>query len=158
MKRVSMTVATFLMTATTFAAAAEEVTYRKHIRPLFEERCAACHGADAPYYGDFKEDKGKYVANEIGPRMDTYADLIFFIGWPDTGALMRRLDDGKCTKDGKQGNMYDDLGDDDEERQKNLKIFKAWVGEDAWILKRWNARGDVPGATKEEITRMKLKY
>jgi len=54
--------------------------------------------------------------------------------------------------------MYDDLGDDDEERQKNLKIFKAWVGEDAWILKRWNAKGDVPGVTKEELSKMKLKY
>ena len=158
MKRITLTVVAFLMTATTFATAAEEVTYRKHIRPIFEERCAACHGADAPYYGDFKEDKGKYVGNDIGPRMDTYADLIFFIGWPDTGAIMRRLDDGTSTENGKQGNMYDDLGDDDEERQKNLKIFKAWVGEDAWILKRWNAKGDVPGATKEEISKMKLEY
>jgi len=153
-----MAVAAFLMTATTFATAAEEVTYRKHIRPLFEERCASCHGADAPYYGDFKEDKAKYVANDIGPRMDSYAALIFFIGWPDTGAIMRRLDDGKSTKDGKPGNMYDDLGDDDQEREKNLRIFKAWLGEDAWMLKRWNRRGDVPGATKEEISKMKLKY
>lgn len=158
MKRVSMTVAVFLVTAITVPVIGEDVTYRKHIRPLFEDRCASCHGADAPYYGDFKEDKGKYVANDTGPRMDAYADLIFFIGWPDTGAIMRRLDDGKSTKDGKPGNMYDDLGDDDQERQKNLKIFKAWVGEDAWMLKRWNARGDVPGATKEEIAKMKLKY
>jgi len=158
MKRVSMTVAAFLMAALTFPAAADEVTYRKHVRPLFEERCAACHGADAPYLGDFKEEKGKYVADDIGPRMDTYADLIFFIGWPDTGAIMRRLDDGKSTKDGKPGNMYDELGDDDQERQKNLNVFKTWVGEDAWMLKRWKARGDVPGATKEEIARMKLKY
>ena len=158
MKRVSMTIATLLIAANTFAAAAEEVTYRKHIRPLFEERCASCHGADAPYYGDFKEDKAKYVANEIGPRMDTYADLIFFIGWPDTGAIMRRLDDGKSTEDGKPGNMYEYLGGDIQERRKNFSIFKAWVGEEAWMLKRWNARGDVPGATKEEISRMKLKY
>jgi hypothetical protein len=43
-------------------------------------------------------------------------------------------------------------------RQKNLNVFKAWVGEDAWMLKRWKARGDVPGATKEEIARLKLKY
>ena len=47
---------------------------------------------------------------------------------------------------------------DEDKKEKNLKIFKAWVGEEAWMLKRWNARGDVPGATKEEISRMKLKY
>jgi hypothetical protein len=158
MKRVSMTVAAFFVTAITFSAAADEVTYRKHVRPLFQEQCASCHGADAPYLGDFKEDKDNYVENDLGPRMDTYADLIFFIGWPDTGAIMRRLDDGKSTKDGKAGNMYEHLGDDDQERQKNLNVFKAWVGEDAWTLKRWKERGDVPGATKEEIARMKLKY
>ena len=55
MMRVSMTVVAFLMAAITSPAAADEVTYRKHIRPLFEDRCAACHGADAPYIGDFKE-------------------------------------------------------------------------------------------------------
>ena len=158
MNRVSMTVAAFLLTQLTFAVAADEVTYRQHVRPLFQQKCASCHGADAPYLGDFKENKPKYVAKDIGPRMDTYADLIFFIGWPDTGAIMRRLDDGKSTKDGKPGNMYEHLGDDDQERQKNLNVFKAWVGEDAWMLKRWNARGDVPGVTKEEIARMKLKY
>ena len=38
MKRVSMTVAAFLVTAITFSAAADEVTYRKHIRPLFQDR------------------------------------------------------------------------------------------------------------------------
>ena len=158
MKQVSMTVAAFLMAAIPFRAAAEDVTYRKHVRPLFQKQCASCHGADAPYLGDFKEKKAKYVAKDIGPRMDTYADLIFFIGWPDTGAIMRRLDDGKSAKDGKPGNMYEHLGDDDKERQKNLNVFKAWVGEDAWMLKRWKARGDVPGVTKEEIARMKLKY
>jgi hypothetical protein len=71
---------------------------------------------------------------------------------------MRRLDDGKATADGKAGNMYENLGDDDEERQRNLKLFKAWVGQDAWNMKRWNARGDVPGITKEELSRLKLKY
>lgn len=32
-----------------------------------------------------------------GPCMDTYADLIFYVGWPDTGAAMRRQDDAKDT-------------------------------------------------------------
>ena len=54
--------------------------------------------------------------------------------------------------------MFEYLGGNAQERRKNLSLFKAWVGEEAWMLKRWNARGDVPGATKEEIARMKLKY
>ncbi len=138
--------------------AGEEVTYRQHIRPLWLERCAACHGEDAPNLGDFSEDKDRYLSEEVGPRMDSYADLIFFIGWPDTGAIMRRLDDGQATADGKPGNMYEHLGDDEAERQKNLKVFKAWVGDEAWNVKRWNARGDVPGITKEELNQLKLKY
>ena len=158
MKRTSMIVAAFLVLAITIPTAGDEVTYRKHIRPLFQQQCASCHGADSPYLGDFKEEKPKYLAKDIGPRMDTYADLIFFIGWPDTGAVMRRLDGGKSTKDGKPGNMFEYLGDDARERQKHLNVFKAWVGEDAWMLKRWKARGDVPGATKAEIAKMKLKY
>lgn len=158
MKRVFMIVTVFLVSAMTFSAAADDVTYREDICPLFQKQCASCHGADAPYLGEYKEDKAKFIAKDIGPRMDTYADLIFFIGWPDTGAIMRRLDDGKSTKDGKPGNMYEYLGDNDQQRQKNLSVFKAWVGEDAWMLKRWKARGDVPAATKEEISRMKLKY
>ena len=100
MKRILIPAAAFLVTALTFSAAADEVTYRKHIRPLFQQECAVCHGVDAPYLGDFKENKTEYVEKELGPRMDTYADLIFFIGWPDTGAIMRRLDDGKSTCNG----------------------------------------------------------
>jgi hypothetical protein len=54
--------------------------------------------------------------------------------------------------------MYEHLGDDEAQRQQNLKLFKAWVGEDAWNLNRWNARGDVPAITKEELNKLKLKY
>jgi len=133
-------------------AFAGDVTYRKDIRPLFEAKCSACHGGQAPYLGEFKESKEKYKALHQGPRMDTYADLLFFIAWPDTGAIMRRLDDGKNTKDGKPGNMYSHLGDTEGERQKNLKLFKAWIGEDSWVLKR---RADI---TKEELGRIKAKY
>lgn len=158
MKRISMIAAAMLTATLALSAAAEDVTYREHIRPLFEDQCASCHGADSPCLGDFAEKKDKYVANDVGPRMDTYADLIFFIGWPDTGAIMRRLDDGKSAQDGKPGNMYEHLGVDEAERQKNLSVFKAWVGEDAWTLKRWNARGDVPGVTKGELNKLKLKY
>lgn len=90
------------------------------------------------------------MAQFKGPKMDSYAHLVYFTGWPDTGALMRRLDDGKNTKDGKAGNMYQYLGSDDAERQKNLKLFREWVGN--WVLKRW------PEMTKEDMNGIKVKY
>jgi hypothetical protein len=61
-------------------------------------------------------------------------------------------------KGGKPGNMYQYLGANEEERQRNLNLFKEWVGRDAWTLKRWNARGDVPGITREELDKIKVKY
>ncbi len=66
--------------------------------------------------------------------MDTYENLMIFVNGPDTGALMRRLDDGTHTKKGKPGNMYEMLGEDPAERAANLTIFKRWVG--GWTLKR----------------------
>ncbi|TAK51964.1 MAG: cytochrome C [Betaproteobacteria bacterium] len=151
-------IALFAVCGLASAGIAGEVTYRKDIRPLWVQKCAQCHGAEAPYLGDFEENKKKFEAMLVGPRMDTYADLVFFIGWPDTGALMRRLDDGKATSDGKPGNMYTHLGDSDEERRKNLDLFKQWVGKDAWKLNRWKARGKVPAITKEELDRIEAKY
>lgn len=133
-------------------AIAQQVTYRKDIRPLWNAKCAACHGAGSPDLGEFDENKEKYKALSQGPRMSTYADMLFFIAWPDSGAVMRRLDDGKHTKDGKPGDMYATLGATEEERQKNLALFKAWVGQDAWILKKQEA------ITKEELVRIKAKY
>src|SRR3970282_2833095 len=79
------------------AGFAADVTYRKDIRPMWEQRCSACHGANSPYLGDFKQDQKKFEAMLKGPRMDTYADLIFFIGWRDTGAIMSRVDHGQNT-------------------------------------------------------------
>lgn len=146
--------ATLFMACLTLAASvlADEVTYRNDIRPLWEKRCAECHGSASPYLGEFEQNKEKHKAADEGPRMDTYADLLFFVAWPDTGALMRRLDDGTNTKDGKPGNMYKKLGKTDEERRQNLLLFKAWVGEDAWVLRK---KGDV---SKEELLRIKAAY
>ncbi|MEK7437768.1 MAG: cytochrome C [Pseudomonadota bacterium] len=159
MSRIVKTAVALVLTAGICAAAqAQDVSYRKTIRPLWQEKCAACHGQNSPYLGEFKGAAAKYTAEMKGPRMDTYADLIFYIGWPDTGAIMRRLDDGKNVKNGKPGNMYQYLGGSEEERQKNLNTFKQWVGADAWTLKRWNARGDVPGTSREELARIKVKY
>ena len=138
-------------------ALAQDVTYRKDIKPVFDTKCVGCHGPASPTLGEFLESPKKFEAAMKGPKMDTYADLIMLIGWPDTGAVMRRLDDGKSAG-GKPGNMYQFLGSNDEERQKNLQTFKAWVGPEGWILKRWNARGNVPGITKEELDKIRVKY
>ena len=137
---------------------ADEVTYSQHIKPIWNKQCSACHDASAPYYGEFKKAKKEFKAKMKGPRMDTYADLLFFVGWPDSGALMRRLDDGSNTKNHKPGNMYQYLGTTDRERKKNLFQFKAWVGEDGWNLNRWKKRGDVPGVTKDQLGKVKVKY
>lgn len=134
------------------AGAGDEITYRKHIRPLWMDKCERCHGGDAPYLGDFEEDRKRYEQDDKGPRMDTYADLVFFSSWPDTGALMRRLDDGSNTGNGDPGNMYRKLGRTEEERQANLGLFKRWVGEGAWTMKR------PKDITKEELLRFRLAY
>lgn len=150
----SIRILTFAVTIAAFAfssvSRAEEITYRKHIKSLFNEKCIVCHGKDsAPEYYAFKEED-KYLAKGQGMRMDTYSHLIFYTAWGDTGSLMRRLDDGKNTKDGKPGNMYQYLGSTEEERQQNLKLFKDWIGN--WTLKRW------PEITKEDMNGIKVKY
>ncbi len=146
------------MFAVSIAGIAAEVTYRKDIQPLTVQKCSVCHGASSPYGGDFDEDPKKFEALLKGPRMDSYADLVSFVVWPDAGAIMRRLDDGKSTSDGKPGNMYQWLGATEEERQKNLNLFKQWMGKDAWKLNRWEARGKVPAITKEDLDKIKVKY
>lgn len=154
----SASVAACLAVASTVGLA-QDVTYTKDIKPLFDAKCAVCHGAASPYFGDFDKDPKKFAAAMKGPRMDSYSDLIFFTGWPDTGALMRRLDDGKSPlAGGKAGNMYQFLGGTDEERQNNLRTFKAWVGPEGWVLNRFKARGDVPGITREQLEKIQVKY
>ena len=145
----------FVLTVTILATAGSAISgdgvrYSDHIKPIFDDKCIACHGSDSPEYKEFKKDKKKYKTMFKGPRMDSYTYLIYFVGWPDTGALMRRLDNGKNTKDGKPGNMYQYLGETDKERQKNLELYKKWVGN--WSLKRWKA------STKEELDRITVKY
>jgi len=150
MRAVTRAAAMVAMLAGGSAPAAEEVRYSTHVRPVFEQKCAPCHGDGAPEYGEFERDKKRFVAIPRGPRMDTHAHLVHFTGWPDTGALMRRLDDGKGRKDGKPGSMYEYLGADEAERQKNLALFKAWVGN--WTLKRF------PELSKEDLAGIRVKY
>lgn len=148
-----------LCTAGAVLAQTREVTYRTDIAPLWKAQCSACHGAQAPERADFLLDEKGFAAKSQGPRMDTYERFIAFIAWPDTGALMRRLDDGKSKYGGgKPGNMYVQLGATDAERAANLKIVKAWVGEGAWNLNRAGKKGDVPAVTKEQIDKIKVKY
>ena len=95
---------------------------------------------------------------KLGPRSDTYENLLMIIAYPDTGAFMRRLDDSGANPDKKPGQMFKYLGETDAERIKNLAMIKAWVGEGGWNLNRWVAKGDVPGVSKEQLMKLKLKY
>lgn len=149
---------TLLIIAASASVQAADVTYVKDIAPMFKEACGECHGASSPTLQEFKLNEKKFTEDKTGPRMNNYDELIAYIGWPDTGALMRRLDDGKSVKDGKPGNMYKHLGENDAERQKNLAVVKAWVGEGGWNLNRFKARGDVPAITKEQLDKLVLKY
>lgn len=139
-------------------AMAADVTYRNDIKPFIKANCAECHAGDAPTLAEFKLNEKKYTEDKLGPRTDTYENLLQIVAFPDHGAFMRRLDDGTNTADKKPGNMYKHLGETDAERAKNLLMFKAWVGEGGWNLNRWDARGDVPGVTKEQLGKLKLKY
>lgn len=155
--RVSL-IAPLALALVALPALATDVTYRNDIRPLIKAQCGECHGDGAPTLAEFLLDQEKYKKDKLGPRTDTYADLLQLVGWPDTGAFMRRLDDGSNTADKKPGNMYKTLGENDAERAKNLALIKAWVGEEAWNLNRWAKRGDVPAITKEQLDKLKLKY
>lgn len=129
---------------------AAEVTWQKDIKPIFDKQCAGCHGKDSPYFEEFSSDKKKWTDKSTGMRMDSYTALISFVGWPESGAIMRRLDNGSSKPDKKAGNMYENLGDNPAEREANLEKFKAWVGN--WNLKRWK---DV---TRDELNTLKIKY
>ena len=131
-------------------AEAAEVTWQKDIKPVFDKQCAGCHGADSPEYEEFMKDKKKWTDKSTGMRMDGYSLLISFVGWPESGALMRRLDDGSGKADKKAGNMYENLGTTEAERKANLEKFKGWVG--TWNLKR------AKDVTKEELNALKIKY
>jgi mono/diheme cytochrome c family protein len=138
------------------AAGAQDVTWRKDVGPIVAAKCGGCHGANAPEYNDWMA-LGDEKRSKVPARMDTYPHFMSYVVWPATGAMMRRLDDGKAAG-GKPGNMYAFLGSSDEERAKNLATIKAWLGEGAWNLNRWTARGEVPGVTKDQLEKIKAKY
>jgi hypothetical protein len=115
-------------------SAGEAVTYEKDINGLIAKRCIFCHGPKSPTMEEFDRGKEGYKKKMKGPKFDSYANLMVVVKGSDAGALMRRLDDGKNTKDGKPGNMHAHLGSTDTERSANLETFKKWVGN--WTLKR----------------------
>jgi hypothetical protein len=129
--------------ATGFAYA-QDVRYNADIKPIFDAKCAgSCHADGALEYEAWKKDSAKLKENMVGMKMDTFRSITDFVLWPNTGALMRRIDNGQNTKDGKPGNMFEYLGDTPEEREKNLAVFKKWVP--VWSLGRLN------DLTKEQI-------
>jgi mono/diheme cytochrome c family protein len=154
MQRIAMTMLAFAMFSA--PAAAADATWQKDVGPLIAAKCGACHGANAPEYNDWMQ-LGDEKRSKVAPRMDTYPHFMSYVVWPATGAMMRRLDDGKSTG-GKPGNMYAFLGANDEERAKNLATIKAWLGDGAWNLNRFKERKDVPGVTKEQLEKIKAKY
>ena len=125
---------TVFVIGTAVAATKNEATYEKDVKKIIAERCLSCHGTDSPTIEAFKKDEEGFKKAMKGPRMDTYANLMILVNGSDTGALMRRLDDGKSKKDGKPGNMYQHLGGTEQEMAANLSVFKNWVG--GWTLKR----------------------
>jgi hypothetical protein len=141
-----------------FSGAVHAQTYRANVQPFIKAQCAECHGADAPTLAEFKLNEEKYKKAKQGPRTDTYENLLQIVVYPDAGAFMRRVDDGANTSDKKPGNMYKYLGESDTERQANLQMLKAWVGEGAWNLNRWSEKGDVPGITKAQLDKVKVQY
>ena len=127
-------VAAWALAAVTGSAAAQSVTYENSVKKILADRCMGCHGAGAPTLAEFDKDKDGWKKKMKGPRFDSYANLMILVNGSDAGAFMRRLDDGKNTKDRKPGNMYVWLGSSDAERAQNLGVMKKWVGN--WSLKR----------------------
>ena len=154
MQRTALTMLLLAMFSAPSAAA--DPTWQNDVGPLIAAKCGACHGASAPEYNDWMQ-LGDEKRAKVAPRMDTYPHFMSYVVWPATGAMMRRLDDGKAAG-GKPGNMYAFLGSNDEERAKNLATIKAWLGDGAWNMNRFKARGDVPGITKEQLEKIKAKY
>lgn len=145
-----------LVGAIATSALADDLTWRKDVAPIVAAQCGGCHGAAAPEFNDWML-LGDEKRATVPPRMDTYPYFMSYVVWPATGAMQRRLDDGKAAG-GKPGNMYQFLGASDEERAKNLKTIKDWLGDGAWNLNRWKARKDVPGISKEQLEKIKAKY
>jgi hypothetical protein len=137
MRRTLLLVATAgAVSALSGPAVAQSVTYENTVKKIIAERCAACHISGAPSLAEFGKDQEGWKKKMKGPKLDTYENVMMLVKGSDAGAMMRRLDDGKNTKDGKPGNMYNYLGKDAHDRAERLEKVKKWVG--SWSLKRRN--------------------
>src|ERR1035437_2673788 len=150
--------ATVAYAAIATSALAAEVSYRNDIRALIKSQCLECHGDESPPLAEFLQNQAKFKKEKMGPRLGSYAELIQVIGWPETGALMRRLDDGSNSPNKKPGTMYKQLGETDALRAANLNLIKAWIGKAAWNLNGWEKTDDVPAIAKEQMDKLKLSY
>lgn len=146
MKTLLLPLAAAVAAAFAGAAGADSVTYENSVKKILAERCLMCHGAGSPTLAEFEKDKEGWAKKFKGPKFDDYQNLIILVNGSDAGALMRRLDDGKSTANGKPGNMYNYLGTNDKERAQRLQTMKQWVG--SWSLKR---RNDL---TNEELAKI----
>ena len=108
------------------------VTYESAVQKLMAKQCRECHGPKSPTMEEYAKDWKAFQKRKLGPRMDSYEGVMYFVNGPDAGALMRQLDDGGG-RDGKAGDMYEHLGETPAERAANLRIFKSWIG--GWTLK-----------------------
>lgn len=154
MRRISVSIG--LISVGVASAGAQELTWRKDVQPVIAAQCAACHGDKQPRIAEWEVQRLK--DKQLAPRMDDYVSFMNHVVWPATGAVMRRLDDGKGPAGGKPGNMYEYLGSSEAERARNLQLIKAWLGDGAWNLNRWEKRGNTPAVTKEQLDKVKAKY
>lgn len=84
----------------TASSSAQELTWRKDIQPIIAAKCGGCHGAGQPEFSEWMVQRENNKS--LSPRMDTYAHFMNYVIWPATGAMMRRLDDGKDMFDEKK--------------------------------------------------------
>ena len=155
--------ASWVCAAVALPVMASDVTYSKDVAPLIKKYCAECHSPpDAPPLSEFLLDVEKYKEAKVGPRHDTYEHLMQLVNGKDTGALMRRLDNGSSPyAKGKAGNMFKYLCEkgNDAECAANLKLMTEWVvGEgNTWDLNGRGPIGDIPPVTPEQLGRIKAK-
>ena len=137
---------------------AQDLTWTKDIQPLIKAKCGMDHGASAPRYEDRNADRKNFEAKKIGPRMDNYADFMRHVVWPATGSLARqprRWDDRRVAR---RATCSRSSARPKPTGRRTSRRFKAWLGDGAWNLNRWEARDNVPAVTKAQLDKVKAKY
>ena len=114
----------FVVLTSAFAAEEalpEKVDFNKHIRPIFSNKCFACHGPD---------EKQREVNLRLDTKEGAFADRdgkkIIVPGKPDESELIRRV-----------------TTDDPKERMPLKKTNKVVTAREAQLLHRWIEQGAV---------------